>query len=230
MASFVLMKRSRNGHLFKILSGLVLWNLYDLIYQVGESDCLETIKFVFKTNHVSARQLARCTGKLILMKAVYRNLVRLMPRQLYLLLEGRCSWDEPFKPTHGNQCLQELKFWFSNLRCRNYLKLGSYEPTHAIACDIQMHRISRRQLLLWIVKTVFTDQFGLKLSKYKVKLFEVFVQYISDWAPLLDFLKGKVVKWLFDSQSCLLIIQPGSSKPNLHKEAMTIFTYVLIIT
>jgi len=39
---------------------------------------------------------------------------------------------------------------------------------------------------------------------------------------LPDFLKEKVVKWLFDSQSCLLSIQPGSSKPDLHKEAMAI--------
>ena len=167
----------------------MIWNLYDLISQVGEIDCLETIQFVFKTNHVSARQLARCTGKLISMKAVYGNLVRLMPRQLYLLFEGRCSWDEPFKTTHGHKCLHELKVWFSNLRCRNYRKLGSYEPAHAIACDIQMHGISRRQVLLWIVKTVFTDQFGPKLYKYKVKLFEIFVQYISGLRAFARFLK-----------------------------------------
>ena len=74
MAGLVLMIRSRYGYLIKLLSGLVLWNLYDLIHQVGESDCLETIQFVFKTNHVSARQLARCTGELISMKAVCRNL------------------------------------------------------------------------------------------------------------------------------------------------------------
>jgi len=35
-------------------------------------------------------------------------------------------------------------------------------------------------------------------------------------------LKRKTVKWLFDSQSCLLIIQPDRSKPDLHKEAMAI--------
>jgi len=82
------------------------------------------------------------------MKAVYGNLVRLMPRQLYFLLEGRCSWDEPFKTNHGHKCLQELEFRFSNLRCRSYRKQGSYEPTRAIACEIQMHRISRRHVLL----------------------------------------------------------------------------------
>ena len=82
---------------------------------------------------MSARQLARCTGKLISMKAVYGNLVRLMTRQFYLLFGNICLWDEPFKASHGPTCLEELEFWFSNLRCQNDRKLGSYEPTLAIA-------------------------------------------------------------------------------------------------
>ena len=44
------------------------------------------------------------------------------------------------------------------------------------------------------------------------------------------FLKGKVVKWLFDSQSSVLIIQPGSSKPELHKEPWIFSVMFLIIT
>jgi len=97
---------------------------------------------------VPARQLARCTGNLISMKAVYGNLVILMHRQLYLLLEGICSWDEPFKTSHGHKCLQELEFWLFNLMCRNYHKLGSYELTHAnfattsfiVNCKNSVHR------------------------------------------------------------------------------------------
>ena len=93
---------------------------------------------------MSARQLASCTGQLISIKAVCRNLVRLMSMQFNLLF----SWAEPFKTTHGNKCLQELKVRFSSLRCQNYLKLGSYEPTHAIACDIQKNGNSPRHVLL----------------------------------------------------------------------------------
>jgi len=130
MAGLVLMKRSLYGNLFKILSGLILWNLYDLIHQVGESDCLETIHFVFNTNHVSARQLARCTGNLISMKAVCRTLVS----------HTRLLW------TNACDCMRYSEAWKFATTCLSWI----------------------------IVKTVFTDQFGLKLSKYKVKFFEIF--------------------------------------------------------
>ena len=60
----------------------IMWN--SIQYEISIpgrriSDCLNTIQFVLENkSHVSARQLAMRSGKLISMKPVYGNLVRLM--------------------------------------------------------------------------------------------------------------------------------------------------------
>ena len=203
----------------------IMWNSIRYEISIPDrriSDCLKNIQFVMENkNHLSARQLARCTGKLVSMQPVYGNLVRLMTRQLYLLIESRCSWDEPFKINHGHKCLGELEFWFSNLRCRNYRKLGSYEPTHLIAYS-DASNFAAASFIVNCINSVHRSVWS-EIEQIKSSTFREIRAVYFGLRAYARFLEGKSVKWLSDSQSCVHIIQAGSSKPELQREAMLIF-------
>jgi len=78
--------------------------------------CISLLKSVLgNTVKISVRLLARCAGKIVSMKPVFGNLVRLMTRFMYILIETRTSWECWFMVEPDNPCLQEMKFWLNHI-------------------------------------------------------------------------------------------------------------------
>ena len=73
--------------------------------------------------NITARKLARCTGKIISMQAVLGNISRLMTKCLYMYIETRSYWDSHLKLNSNDPCIQELYFWKNNVRKLNCKKL-----------------------------------------------------------------------------------------------------------
>ena len=64
---------------------------------------------------VSARELAKCTGKIVSMMRVIGNLSRLLTRFLYAKIVSRDSWDWSMFIHPGNLCITKLRFWFNKI-------------------------------------------------------------------------------------------------------------------
>ncbi len=64
---------------------------------------------------VSARDLARCTGKIISMMPVIGSLARLMTRFLYCVITSRQSWDRVIALDSDSFCISELRFWLDRI-------------------------------------------------------------------------------------------------------------------
>jgi len=168
--------------------------------------------------HLSARELARCTGKLISMKPVYGNLVRLVTRQLYLLIKSRFSWDEPFKISHGHKWLEKLEFWWGVVIIANLVLMNKRTWLR-----IQMHRNSRRPSFIVNCKNSVHRSAWSEIEQIQNSTFREIRAVYFELRAYARFVEGKSAKWLSDSQSCVHIIQSGSSKPELQRAALHIF-------
>jgi len=117
--------------------------------------------------------------------------------------------------SHGHRCLEELQFWFSNLRCRNYRKLGSYEPTHMIACS-DASNFAEASFIVNCKNSVHRSIWS-GIEQIQSSTFREIRAVNFGLRAYAKFLEGKSVKLLLDSQSCVRIIQAGSSKPELQR-------------
>lgn len=61
----------------------------------------------------NVRPIARLVGQIISMKAVFRNVVRIMTKHLYLCVESQTSWNG--KIFLSESAIQEVLFWSENI-------------------------------------------------------------------------------------------------------------------
>lgn len=184
--------------------------------------CKESISSVLHSLHgVSARQLAICTGKLVSMMPVVGNVVRLMTRYLYAEILSRRSWDGLASISSSNRCVSELNFWIERLDKLNHRLLTVHQQTHTVVYS----DASSTGCGAFIVETpfsVFHDTWDstdrAKSSTYR----ELKAIYLA-MSAYVKFLQNRSVKWYSDSQTCVHIINVGSSKQELHDLALNIF-------
>ena len=98
------------------------------------NDCISLLieSVLGNTVKVSARLLARCAGKIVSIKPVLGNVVRLMTRLMYIFIETRTSWERFFMVEPDNPCLQEIKFWLNQSGKYNVRYMSGYTPTETL--------------------------------------------------------------------------------------------------
>ena len=96
-----------------------LWNSAEHSIKVPDervNDLIDSINSVFSSlPFVSARSLAKVTGRIVSLSTVIGNIFRLMTRNLNRMIESRQSWDSKFCLS-DQDVISELNFWKQNVR------------------------------------------------------------------------------------------------------------------
>lgn len=203
----------------------ILWDSVQFSISIPDrriSDCIDCLTYVLENkNSFSARTLARCTGKIVSMKPVFGNLVRLMTRFMYMVIEGRKSWECPLIIHQDHPCFQEVHFWLNNIKKYNVRLLREYAPVATLVYS-DASSIAAGAYVVNCKNSAFHSSWSsAEISQSSTfKEIRAINLALQAYAPLLS---GKPVKWFSDSQSCVHIVQSGSTKLDLHSEAMGIF-------
>ena len=189
-------------------------------------DCVQVLQSVLdRLPMVSARDLARCTGKIISMSPVIGNVCRLMSRNCYRLIESRTTWDCLLPLGDFDLVSRELNFWLLNLTSLNSRCLKHYSRSDAIVFS-DASSVAAGAICVQHDQKVFHQMF----SESERCSSSTYRELLAIKQALLTFendLMGKTVKLFTDSQNCVRIVQSGSSKPVLQDLALSIFYHCL---
>lgn len=204
----------------------ILWNSLSFSISIPErriTDLLNSINHIVGIfPHMSARQLAQVTGKVISLSPVFGHLTRLMTRYCYMCIEQRYTWDKKLFIAFPDEVQRELKFWISNTRTLNRKLLASYSPSQTlvysdasgVACGAYTVEVGSK-----IFHRMWSSEEKGKSSTWReMRAIELgLVSFCSS-------LEGRNLKWFTDNQNCIRIVQAGSMKKDLQKLAISIFT------
>jgi len=203
----------------------ILWDSIDFCIRIPSrriNDCISLLESVLgNTVKVTARLLARCAGKIVSMKPVFGNVVRLMTRFMYILIETKTSWERCFMVEPDHPCLQEIKFWLNHIGKYNVRYLSGYTPTETLIHS-DASNIAAGAYVVNCKNSVFRSAWSPD-EKVKCSTFRELRAINLALHCYGHLLKGKTVKWFSDSQSCVNIVQSGSTKIALHSESLSIF-------
>ena len=174
---------------------------------------------------VTARLLAKCTGKVISLSPVIGNVCRLMTRHCYKAIESRLSWDGPLVCENIECVLNELDFWITYISKLNVKHMHRYSSSDVLICS-DASSVAAGAVCIEHDKKVFHQMF----SDSEIQTSSTFREMLAIDRALLafePFLGGKTVKLLTDNQNCVRIIESGSTKPDLHNLSFSIFTFCL---
>ena len=208
----------------------LIWNASDFTLSIPDRRIDNVFQVlqnaILKFPVITAREIAKVTGKIISLSPVLGNVCRLMTRYLHLVIIHRVSWDKRIKLDRDHPCITELQFWLHNVHKLNLKRLTKYDvPATFIYSDASS--LAGAAYLLKICNSAFHYSWSsiesLNSSTWReLKAIELaFKCYCSS-------LKGKTVKWFTDSQNCVKIIECGSMKRELQAMAYSIFETCLL--
>ncbi|XP_053400756.1 uncharacterized protein LOC128557413 [Mercenaria mercenaria] len=207
----------------------ILWNSKRFCISIPDrrvSDLKKCLKSLLNgLPFVTARNLAKVTGKIISMMAVIGNLSRLMTRFLYKEIETRHSWDFHYKLSHRHPCISELSFWLENVDKLNVKNLSVYEPVQTTVFSDASHT-SCGSYIVDCANTVFRSMWSCEEQEKSSTFRELRAVFLALRA-YGSTLKNLSVKWFSDSQSCVKIVQAGSTKLELQHDSLEIFNLCL---
>jgi len=207
------------------------WLGFNLDLGVGQisvpEDKLSSLKtqlhLALDSTQIKAKSLASITGKIISMSIAMGPVTRLMTRSMYALLNTRQFWCQYLRITQPVQ--EEISFWLQRLDTFN--GQGIWHTPSA-------------------VRMVYADASCTGYAGYTVE-HSCYIAH-GPWTPeeatrsstwrelravrmVLESLKSKLknerVRWFSDNQNVVRILQTGSRKPDLHAEALAIFSSTL---
>ena len=175
--------------------------------------------------HISARFIAKITGKLMSMSFVFGNICQIMSRHAYSLIESRSSWDANI--TLSDLAREELQFWLKhldNLPCRSF-NIQSRFPERVVFTDassfagsgVMLH--SQNQ----VAHVMFDDFVKSQSSTYRE--LKALHNALLSFTP---FLLGKFVKVYTDNQNIVRIVSKGSTVRLLQLLAREIFDFCIV--
>ncbi len=170
----------------------------------------------------TARELAKFAGNIMSFWLPLGNIVKLMTKNLYFLIESRSGWEIPLKLTQAAKT--EILFWLANLRHIPTKKLLPYQLPETI-----------------IFSDASSTGCGAVLNSSRSKCFRPFKPFECIESSTARELKAvifalesfqnqiaqKPVLLLTDNQACAKIIASGSMKPHLQRLALKIFAFAI---
>ena len=167
-----------------------------------------------------ARDLASVTGKIMFMSLAIGPVSRLMTRSMYALLSSRQYWGRPLFMT--SEAKAELKFWASQIDHINGKEIWhSPSAVRVVYSDASATGYGG-----------FTVEYGCHVAHGPWSAEEM--TQSSTWRKLkavrmvleslVPKLKNERVRWFSDNQNVVMILNIGSKKPDLQKEALAVFS------
>lgn len=205
--------------------GLV-WNSIDFTLCIPErriDDLKSSLECLLKLMpKVTARQLAKVTGKIISLSPVFGNVCRIMTRYCYMKIVSRSSWDSVLNSEKMEHVLKEMNFWLLNIFVSNKKKLCSvFEKDIVVYSDAS--NVAAGSYTIDVNQEVFhlmwKEHEAKKSSTWReLRAIEQTVKCFQDRFA------SKTIKWFTDNQACVKIVQCGSMKLELQELAMNIFS------
>ena len=203
----------------------LIWDSGDHSISIPEkriSDLMVYIDLILSDlNNVSARSLAKVTGRIISMSPVIGNVTRIKSRYLYRCIESRFVWDYWFRLT-DQQVIDELQFWRAHVRSLNLKLLSEYKiPTVVVYSDASSFACGAlsAQVDQGVFHRMWTSVEASRSSTWReLKAIEL---YLITYKGQLS---GKVVKCFTDSKNCESIVLKGSTIVDLQDLACSIFS------
>lgn len=204
----------------------LLWNSNLFCLSITEKriqDCKQNLADLFhRLPHITARQLAQFTGRIISMGPVIGNVSRLMTRKCYELIESRFSWDSLIKFDSLHGFITELVFWSNNLENYNCRYMNGYSKTYAILCTDASSVAAGAVCHLSGTQQFFHSNFS-KIESAKSSTWRELKAIQLALFSYKEQLSGKSVKIFTDSKNCVSIVKSGSIKSTLQDIAFSIF-------
>jgi hypothetical protein len=114
----------------------IIWDSVNFSLQIPDrrvQDLIESVILILSEFPlITARYLARVTGKIISMSPVIGNISRLMTRYCYMITETRSAWDSLLEIIHSDQVKAELVFWQENIVKLNRKYLAGYSCSSVV--------------------------------------------------------------------------------------------------
>lgn len=170
---------------------------------------------------VTARILAQCTGKIMSLSPVFGNITRLMTRYLYMEIETRKSWNFVYELQSTSSCITEINFWRDNIVLLNKRYLSVYNPTYTLVYS-DASNLGPGSYIVNCRDSVYRSLWS-ESEKHKSSTFREVKAVRLALRAYGDILQGRTVKWFSDSQSCVKVIQAGSTKSDLQLESLKFF-------
>ena len=184
------------------------------------SRLLETV--IQNLPYSTARMLARLCGKLISMKFVTGDIVRLKTRNLYFVVETRLSWDSRINLKTFSGALKELFFWKDNLNLYISKDLLTYNvPKLIVVSDASETGLASCLLNNGHLKVSYKNfsdcESDMNSTWRELHAIDFSIKSLS------LFLGNRSVLWKTDNSACTYIVKTGSGKAELQSLAESIF-------
>ncbi len=175
---------------------------------------------LFQNEYSSARNLAKFAGLVMSFWLPLGNLVKLMTKNLYSLIESRLNWDSPIPITTAAKI--EIKFWRDHIRQVPTKCLISYQLPEKIIFSDASSSGCGAILLSNNAKCFKPFSVSECAESSTARELTAVLFTIRSFASLI---RHKTVLLLTDNQACAKIIESGSMKPHLQKLALEIFAF-----
>ena len=191
-------------------------------YTISEKRIISLIKSLEDIfdhpTRTSARQLSCVAGKIVSMKFVLGNVIRLKTRLIYKLIEARVSWDKRINLTLFHDVLQELLFWKLNLRDLNKRAIIKYEiPDLKVFSDASATGVGA----ILNEKVCYRNLKQLERGESSTFRELLAIKYAIDSFDVL--LGGKTILWHTDNIGTAIIVRVGSNRDILQELANGIY-------
>ena len=168
-------------------------------------------------------QLASVVGQIISLETAVGNMVRLMTRSAYTLINSCFSWQE--RIVLDSLTKSEFEFWQNNLSHLNCKQIWTDNiiPSKVVYSDASAHACGAiLNLDEKIFHTNWSDEEKLKSSTWReLKALLLALQTFE-----LS-IKGRSIAWFTDNQNVVSIVSKGSKKPELHDMSLQLFKICL---
>lgn len=204
----------------------IVWNSSEFSLSIPERRISELLSSIHELldyfPKLTARLLAQVTGRIISLSPVLGNITRLMTRFCYIVIESRTTWDSLLSVCYPKEVVDEILFWKHNVEKLNLKVLANYSiasvmifsDASCIAAGAYTVEVDTKNF-----HKMWKDSEKVRSSTWReLKAIE---------QALLSFkhvFKGKCVKWYTDNKNCVQIVKAGSTKEQLQKLALSIFS------
>lgn len=192
------------------------------ITQERISSLLSSIEYILKSPYTSARTLCRLAGKIVSMKFVLSNLIRLRTRFLYKAIDKAPTWDGKINILHFKEAHKEILFWKNNIvkfNKRSVIKENySNIIVYSDASNSGIGALFKENNSIEICHKMFDKDEEKKSSTWReLEAIRFGLESFSEK------LSNKSVLWRTDNRAAMFISSSGSGKLDLQKLALVIY-------
>ena len=202
-------------------------NTYSITRERVDS-LLSSINFLLKSPYTSARSLSKIAGKIVSMKFVLQNVIRLQTRYIYKAIDDQLSWDGRFNILNYPETIKEIIFWRDNVNSLNkkcvIINNGSKTVIYSDASNVALGAVLKQNDIFKVSHRMFEHEEVGKSSTWRE--LEAIRFGLESFQTELS---GKSIVWMTDNMAAMYISARGSRKSELQELAKQIYNLTRLL-